>query len=201
MWPVVFAWTGNGYSEASREYKNYYEQHLRDLDRQLAAEPAEWAQADLAPAAEPSISLVPGVSFGAPVNSLNDSTSKTGPANIPAAAALPPAAANPDSGNQTDYYCLRLDKAKTEGFLGIHSDVTMTYAIKNSESNDRDDRELAAYLLSYIGTPESTSDLKRLAADADSAVAEVAKERLSPVDSEPSGNYGISEQATNLPGR
>ena len=72
-----------------------------------------------------------------------------------------------------------MDAAKTEAFLGIRSDATMNYAIKASESKDPDDRKLAAFMFSHIKTPEARADLKKLAADSDPAVAEVAKDRLS----------------------
>lgn len=45
-WPVIFAWTGKGYSDVSREYKEYYEQKLASLKEEIAAHSgAEEAQA------------------------------------------------------------------------------------------------------------------------------------------------------------
>jgi hypothetical protein len=58
VWPVVFAWTGNGYSEVSRQYKRYYQEHLKDLQGQLAAEPADWRPAAETSASEPTPSAL-----------------------------------------------------------------------------------------------------------------------------------------------
>ncbi len=70
--------------------------------------------------------------------------------------------------------CTKIQAAKTEQLLGEHSDSMMTFAVKAAESNEPYDRELAAVILAYIATPEATSDLKTLASDTDSKVAEVA---------------------------
>jgi hypothetical protein len=35
-WPVIYAWTGNGYSDVSRHYRKYYEQQLTGSDPLLA---------------------------------------------------------------------------------------------------------------------------------------------------------------------
>ena len=36
-WPVIFAWTGNGYSEVSDQHKDYYRNYLKSLETWLAA--------------------------------------------------------------------------------------------------------------------------------------------------------------------
>jgi HEAT repeat protein len=116
---------------------------------------------------------------------------------VPAAVDAEDAASDVDK--QVNYFCARLDEAKTEGLLGIHSDATMSYAIKASESEDPDERELAAYLFSYIGTAEATKDLKRLAADTNPEVAEAAKERLSAEQPDDLDNYAITYESGNEP--
>ncbi|MFZ0660134.1 MAG: hypothetical protein WAM05_15520, partial [Candidatus Binataceae bacterium] len=40
-WPLIFAWTGNGYSEVGDQYKDYYQSYLKSLDAQLAAYSSE----------------------------------------------------------------------------------------------------------------------------------------------------------------
>jgi len=35
-WPVIYAWTGSGYADVSRQYKGYYEQKLESLKKQIA---------------------------------------------------------------------------------------------------------------------------------------------------------------------
>jgi HEAT repeat protein len=103
---------------------------------------------------------------------------------------------------QQDYPCARIEAAKTEAFLGIHSDSTMSAAIKDSESADPNKRILAAVIFSYLGTQEAEQDLKTLSNDADPRVAHIAKEAPPPgEDPRPArrtihrgGNYsGLSE--------
>lgn len=36
-WPVVWAWTGSSYADASIQYKVYYEQKLAFVKKQIAA--------------------------------------------------------------------------------------------------------------------------------------------------------------------
>jgi len=93
--------------------------------------------------------------------------------------------------------CGRVDAAKAEALLGEHSDTMMRYAIKASESADPQDRKLAAVIFSYMMTPEAIADLRHLSADADSAVAKVAKERMS-TQTEPNDYYDIGEIDTFL---
>jgi hypothetical protein len=62
-----------------------------------------------------------------------------------------------------DYVCDRIQAAKTEQFLGIHSDATISAAIKDSESDDPDERTLASVIFSFVRTPEAIADLKTLA--------------------------------------
>lgn len=180
-WPMIFAWRGGGYTEVSSQYKGYYEQHLKSLKKQIAASSsgAEEAQAPAAgqtPAPQPA--MVPVPPAGSFANSSNDH-SMGGGALFPAPAASSSPAAAPAPTPDSDYDCERVEAAKTEAFLGIHSDATMSDAIKASENSDPNERVRAAVILSYIGTPEAMADLKDLAADSDPVVAKLAKARLS----------------------
>src|ERR1700722_2519556 len=40
-WPLVFAWTGNGYAEVGVKYKDYYRKYLKSLETQIAAYSSE----------------------------------------------------------------------------------------------------------------------------------------------------------------
>ena len=180
-WPLVFAWTGFGYSEVSSEYKNYYEHYLDSLRKKLAAasptaEEAEAPNVGHTPASQPTIAgygAAQGFSYG---SSGGNAAGILVP--IPAVS-LSPAAAPVPTPEPEDPVCLRIEIAKTEQFLGIHSDATMIGAIKASESNDSNKRILAAVIFSYIGTSEAVEDLKELANDSDPQVAKIAKSRLS----------------------
>lgn len=170
-WPMIFAWTGSNYTDVSSQYRGYYESYLESVKKRTAAgfSAAEEARAKVAgqtPASQP-----PGVGDSTPAAPGTVSMEQS----LIAAPAASPAAA---AASEPDYDCLRLEAAKTEVFLGIHSDATMSTAIKDSESNDPDQRILAAITFSYIGTKEAKADLKTLANDSDQTVAALAKERL-----------------------
>jgi len=165
-WPMVFAWNGNTYAEVSDQYKQYYEGYLSSLKKQMAAIYSRGKQAQApavaTPQAPPTTNYQgPGVEVG---------SSRVQP---------PYPAPSPEAPSDSDIECDRVEAAKTEQFLGIHSDATMIAAIKDSESNDLYDRRLAAVLFSFIGTQEAKADLKALANDSDPDVASVAKDRLS----------------------
>jgi hypothetical protein len=181
-WPLVFAWTGNGYSEASDQYKDYYWNYLKSLEAQIAAYssesgPAAAQTANAAPAVDSVLAGRSAIAHG-------NSASVEGPATVTggvliAPATTPEAASTPEGAptlpNPGDYACTRIEAAKTEAFLGINSDSTMTAAIKDSESADPNKRILAAAIFSYLGSQEAEADLKTLSNDADSRVADIAK--------------------------
>lgn len=187
-WPLIFAWTGTGYAEVSIQYKSYYERYLNTLNKQIASysSGAEVTQAS-APGQKTTSqrSMVPtSEAFAEPPSGSSPNTGFRVSNPIPAPAPSPAATSIPEP----DYNCLREEAAKTEAFLGIHSDETIGAAIKDSESEDPSKRILAAVLFSYIGSQEAKADLKTLANDSDEAVAKAAKERLS-VGTEPSDYY------------
>jgi hypothetical protein len=168
-WPLIFAWTGNGYSEVSDQYKDYYRNYLKSLETRLAAYSSESGLA-----AAQTVNPAPtrrGFE-------LSDGPSGEGSApfafspQITAPAPTPEAAPTP---RPRDYACTRIEAAKTEAFLGVNSPSTMSAAIKDSESADPNKRILAAAIFSYLGTQEAEQDLKTLSNDADSQVAAIAK--------------------------
>lgn len=178
-WPLIFAWTGNGYTEVSNQYKQYYQKYLNSLNKQIAFYSSRTKEveqgAGQTPKSEPMIT--PGHwGAGSGGTTASGRISIGQQATVPAPAASVDAAPTPDPG---DYACDIVQAAKTEQFLGIHSDATIRDAIKACESDDPNQRKLAAIVLSYIGTQEAMADLKGLANDSDSSVAKVAKERLS----------------------
>ncbi len=172
-WPLIFAWTGNGYSEVSDQYKDYYRKYLKSLETQIAAYSSESGLA-AAQTANPAptrrgfeLSVGPSGEGSAP---FAFSPQITAPAPTTEAAPTP---------RPGDYACTRIEAAKTEAFLGINSDTTMSAAIKDSESADPNKRVLAAAIFSYLGTQEAEQDLKTLSNDADSQVAAIAKDTAS----------------------
>lgn len=171
-WPLVFAWTGIGYSEVGDQYKNYYRNYLKSLEAQLAAYSSESGSA-AAQTANPTPMPRIGefsVSPGGEGPGLVSGPVLIAPAPTPEAAPTP---------RPRDYACTRIEAAKTEAFLGINSDSTMSAAIKDSESADPNKRILAAVIFSYLGSQEAKADLKTLSNDADSEVAAIAKRAAS----------------------
>jgi hypothetical protein len=173
-WPMIFAWRGSGYKEISRDYKGYYQQHLKSLEQALAAEQAQAPASDRTPASQTTTAELPLAVYQ--MGSLPTSAGgHAGGGFVPVPAASPTAVLAPEP----DYDCDRIEAAKTEAFLGIHSDATMSYAIKASESSNPGQRLVAAVLFSFIGTPEAMADLKELAADSNPDVAKLAKAQVS----------------------
>jgi hypothetical protein len=181
-WPLIFAWTGNGYSEVSDQYKDYYRKYLKSLDAQLAAYsresgPAAAQTANAAPAVDSVLTGRPAIAF-------ENGPRVKGPAAesgvvLSGLAPAPEAAPTPDwqarRQAQLDYPCKRIEAAKAEAFLGINSTSTMSAAIRDSESKDPNNRILAAAIFSFFGGQEAKEDLKKLSNDADPRVARIAK--------------------------
>jgi hypothetical protein len=193
-WPMIFAWTGHGYSDVSSKYKKYYEEHIKSLKKQIAAnslgtEEAEAPSTGRTPPPQPA--MIPVPADGALSSSAN--SIPVGPYIVPAPAASASPAAESVSTPDPDYDCEKVEAAKTEAFLGIHSDATISDAVKASESNDLGKRAMAAVILSYLATPEAMTDLKVLAADSDPDVADIAKGRLSQ-QQDPDEYYRVMSQ-------
>jgi hypothetical protein len=190
-WPLIFAWTGSGYSaEAGDQYKDYYRSYLKSVEARLAADSSELEAASsqtanpapvigsarIAGQKQTGMSFRPGgeALASAPQSSLSQIAA---PAPTPEAAPIPAWAALNRA--QEDYPCARIEAAKTEAFLGIDSASTMSAAIRGSESDNPNDRIVAAVIFSYLGTQEAEQDLKTLGNDADSRVAGISKEAAS----------------------
>ena len=160
-WPLVFAWTGSEYSELSSQYKGYYERYLKSLEKEIAAgsSTASEAQARAAGSQPAAISGFQQSVGDSSSTALNKTLMQQRPivVPVPAAPTLAPAtsASTPDP---RDYACDRVQAAKTEQFLGIHSEASMIAAIKDSESNNPDRRILADVIFSFLKTPEATAD-------------------------------------------
>ena len=179
-WPLIFAWTGNTYSDVSDQHKDYYPGYLQSVNSRLGA-----YSVALVPASAPSANLPP---MRNSVSVLGQTEAETvslpqvasiapttpGAAPTPKAAASIPDWAARNLGQQ-DYPCTWIEAAKTEAFLGIDSASTINAAIKDSESDDPDKRIAAAVIFSFLGTQEAKQDLKTLTDDADPRVAAIAK--------------------------
>ncbi len=189
-WPIVYAWTGSGYTEVSNQYPKYYERELASVKKQIAAiDGAEAVAHRPAPVLQPAVhvpmAVGPGAfshgggfggGFGASGaqqigTSQQQQTSEPAPATSPT-----PDDAQPPDPNQLD--CLKADAAKRELFLGRARDAGMNDAIRWANSNSAGEREFAASVLPEIGTAEALRYEQTLSRDSQPDVAESAKEGL-----------------------
>ncbi len=193
QWPLIFAWTGGGYSEVGDQYKDYYRNYLKSLETRLAAYSPESGPASAQTAIPAPAVAVPG--FGN--NSGEGIVGVRPPAPTPKAAPTPDEQARQQA--QLDYPCTTIEAAKTEAFLGIDSASTMSAAIKDSESADPNKRILAAVIFSFLGSQEAKDDLKTLSNDADSRVADIAKKTAS-MGEDPGPSGSTIARQVNPPG-
>jgi hypothetical protein len=182
-WPVIYAWTGSGYTDVSSQYKRYYEQKLASLKKEIAAissaaEPEKASATSSSSENKPAVMETNPRSM-VPVMGTLSSSSNTLPIApyarpVPDAASSPAAtpATTPDLANAD---CTEAEAAKIERFLGISRDAGMSDAIKWANSNDPNKREFAVYVLQDIGTPDAIEYLRTLSYDTDKTVATIAQ--------------------------
>lgn len=175
-WPVIYAWTGGGYTDVSIQYKRYYEQQLKSLN----ALSSDTEQAQASAAGQTTEHKPTTVVAGAVVSSTSSNSNSVGPLVVPAPerssspAATPAAMPYPRSADD----CTKAEAAKIERFLGISRDAGMSDAIKWAKSDNPDTREFAADLFRDIGTPAAIEYLRTLSNDWNSMVADLAKSDL-----------------------
>ncbi len=192
--PVIYAWTGDGYSDVSSEYKSYYQQQLAALQKQVEAAEAEKKQTRQEAAApgrncqDQAATVGENASLGPP------STPHSGVGVAMAEIGAPhlcwsaqsEAVSEPES-NWSGLNCLKAEAAKIERFLGISRDAGMSDAIKWASSDNPDDRQFAADIFADIGTNQAQEYLKTLSHDPDRNVAMSGKAWLG--GAKPSATY------------
>lgn len=179
-WPVIYAWTGSGYTDVSNQYRGYYEQYLESLKKKIAQISSATEQAQATTTNQTGESEPTSIRHFKAA-SRNGTTSITiklpppeesiVPEGSPSAAATPGAVIGVDP-------CMEAEAAKIERFLGISRDAGMSDAIKWANSDDHSTREFAVDILSDIGTPDAILYLRTLSKDSDRAVAHFAKSAL-----------------------
>jgi hypothetical protein len=181
-WPVIYAWTGGSYSDVSSHYRDYYEERLVSLKKEIAAAEIQKEQVrhGSGPRRVPSATAdsgVPNVPLSADANSPSvQAATEYGPDGSmgrfgailmkPTPEALPLAAPEPD---RDGLNCTKVEADKIERFLGVSRDAGMSDAIKWADSNDPDDRRFAAWVFADIATPEAIRDLQTLSHDSGTA--------------------------------
>jgi hypothetical protein len=177
---MVYAWNGKGYSDVSGQYKEYYQQKLASLKKQIAAVSYASRQARRLAAGETPGSVSPPeihVRAGSPRTAgpsyVEESGENSAQQQAPSVAATP--APMEDSGNLD---CLRAEAAKIERFLGISSDAGIDDAIKWANSDDPWTRVFASEILAAIDTPDARLYLRSLSKDPNRMVAGEAKDDL-----------------------
>jgi hypothetical protein len=189
-WPVIYAWSGSGYTDVSTQYPKYYERELASVKKQIAAiYQAEAAAHRPAPVVQPRVQVPiaaePGTfshggqfggGFGASgAQQIGTMQQQQTLESAPAATSTPDDAEPPDE-NQLD--CLKAEAAKIERFLGRSKDAGMDDAIRWANSNDSGEREFASSVLPQIGTAEALRYEQTLSRDSNPDVAESAKEEI-----------------------
>jgi hypothetical protein len=175
-WPVIYAWTGAGYSNVSDDYKQYYHQQLGSLKKQIAVLQLATHQPQAPALAETPVgrgtTVVAETEGGAPEASVHVEMSSPWPQ---AADEMPAAAPGPDAEGGD---CVRAEAAKIERFLGISRDAGLDDAIKWANSDDPWTRVFASEILADISTPDARLYLRRLSRDPNRMVAGEAKDDL-----------------------
>jgi hypothetical protein len=173
--PVVFAWTGDGYTDVSNQHKQYYEHQLASLKAQIDAAEAPPTTVTLVPTPDTtavqqseSSRLSPHISQGGrqPFFIAKTIPEPRSPAPVPATAVTPA------------HDCTMAEAAKIERFLGIDKDAGMEDAVKWADSSDRDERIFAVAVLKDIGTPSAIDYLRTLSNDSSGLVARHAEGAL-----------------------
>jgi hypothetical protein len=189
-WPIVYAWTGSGYTEVSNQFPKYYERELASVKKQIAAiDEAEAVAHRTAPVVQPPVQVPmagePGAfnhggefggGFGASGEKQIGAGQQQQTSEPPPAASSTPDDAKPPGENELD--CLQAEAAKIERFLGRSRDAGMKDAIRWANSNDAGEREFAASVLPEIGTAEALRYEQTLSRDSQPDVANSAKEEL-----------------------
>jgi hypothetical protein len=171
VWPLVYAWTGNGYSDVSSRYRAFYKQALASLKKQIAA-----AQNSVT---APSAASGPGQPqpVEAPVRSHGGVSVGFGPV-LHGPRQLQPQPQAPSKEDVMELNCTKAEAAKIKRFLGISRDAGLKDAIKWANSDDRLTREFAVGVLTDIGTPDAIEYLKTLSHDPERPVAAEANESV-----------------------
>jgi hypothetical protein len=183
-WPVIYAWTGSGYTDVSSQYKGYYEQQLASLKKQIAATPSATEQArapapNQTPESAPTMVPVhPPGSLSGFANGIPMREVRAVPA--PEASSSPAAtgAARPHRRPRSANDCTEAEAAKIQRFLGISRNAGMSDAIRWAKSDDPDKREFAADVFRDIGTTAAIEYLRTLSNDWNSMVSDIAKSDL-----------------------
>jgi len=182
-WPVIYAWTGTGYSDVSNHYKSYYEKQLASLQKEIAATEQTNDQTEQASAATAG-SVAPGN-----IADLIGQQSAAKSASVPPEAGFsggvgllatpsPLTPLTPLATDDQELDCTKAEAAKIERFLGVSRDAGMSDAISWAAGDDRTKRQFAIQILAEIGTPEAIEDLQTLSSDPDQNVARSAKSAL-----------------------
>ena len=175
-WPVIYAWTGAGYSNVSDDYKQYYHQQPGSLKKQIAVLSLATHQAQAPALAQTPVgrgtTVVAETEGGAPEASVHVEMSSPWPQ---AAEEMPAAAPGPDAEGGD---CIKAEAAKIERFLRISRDAGLDDAIKWANSDDPWTRVFASEILADISTPDARLYLRSLSRDPNRMVAGEAKDDL-----------------------
>jgi hypothetical protein len=194
QWPVIYAWTGNAYSDVSSRYKGYYEKQLTSLQKQIAQAEAQKQSEQLSGAQGSGVvagtgDTAPAVQQSADNGSevtneisppIQSQTGEYGPSASFGSVMSPPVqqVTVPPPPDSQGLNCTKAEAAKIERYLSISRDAGIGDAIKWANSDNPYERAFAADVLGDIATPEAIDDLRTLSHDPDNSVALSAKTYL-----------------------
>jgi hypothetical protein len=186
-WPVIYAWTGSGYSDVSNEYKYYYRQKLVLLTREAATlSSAALSQSTVpngkATSSSASIVEVPGhLNWGAHKDTPSQASNEASPSEPPP---VTPrllarfAATSIQKPDPRELDCIEAESGKIERFLGKSDNAGLDDAVRWTQSSNPDEREFGCYVLRDIGTSDAIDHLQTLSNEPDTRIAGIAKRGL-----------------------
>jgi hypothetical protein len=175
--PVIYQWTGAGYTNVSKQFPGFYERKLKTIRKIVDAESEAQAGIQANQQSRNFTSVIP-VPASSPI--------------LPPLAAAAPwlfkelASRSGESCDETcqiandgffNRTCRKIEAGKIERFLGSPDGGT-DYAITLNKSADFGDRGLAAQVLSDIRTAQAVACLRTLSHDPDKAIAVPATHAL-----------------------
>ena len=174
-WPVVYAWTGTGYTNVSSQYPRYYGDLLASVRKEISElKNARKALFEATP--QPPAVMISHNSLAAPGSAPEPPSvmialprEETGP--------RPTVAPKVEARSRHDINEELAAAAKIERFLG-KKDAGMADANRWANSTDPDERKLAARVFAQMATPEAFTHEETLSRDPNHEVAKFAARRI-----------------------
>ncbi len=177
LWPSIYAWSANGYTNVSSRYPKYYRTWLASLKKEIAKLKKERQRLLHATAAPPPSNLFVNTHGLWQSGSAPAPPASVHPMQPEQPGAAPPVAPEVEAASRHEIDDKEAQAAKIERFLGS-KDAGMLDAIRWANSRDPYERTLAAHVFADMGTPEALKYEQTLSRGADPKVAKGAQHAL-----------------------